>query len=215
MKNILLLLANGFESYEASVFIDVIGRNHLDGDGSTQLFTCGLRHEIKSSFNQQILVDFLVSEIDPDAFDALVIPGGFEEYNYFEDAYDEHFLKLIRVFNAQCKLIASVSFGALPIARADVLVNRRATTSVKNVAKQLELGSYVVNVIDEPIVSDFNVITSWSPFTAPDVAFLLLKRLTSEDQSNYIKEIMGFIPVIKDIRHHRWSHLSPWIHQAG
>lgn len=39
---------------------------------------------------------------------------------------------------------------------------------------------------------DKNIITSWSPATAMGVAFLLLKMLTSEENANYIKEIMGF-----------------------
>jgi len=32
MKRVLLLLANGFETYEASVFIDVLGWNLVDGE---------------------------------------------------------------------------------------------------------------------------------------------------------------------------------------
>ena len=50
MKKVLLLLAEGFEVFEASVFIDVFGWNLVEGDNSTQLFTCGLRKEINSSF---------------------------------------------------------------------------------------------------------------------------------------------------------------------
>ena len=34
MKKILLLLANGFEAYEASVFTDVFGWNRSRGDDS-------------------------------------------------------------------------------------------------------------------------------------------------------------------------------------
>jgi protein deglycase len=37
MKKVLLLLADGFEIYEASVFIDVIGWNLVEGDNSTQV----------------------------------------------------------------------------------------------------------------------------------------------------------------------------------
>lgn len=192
MKKVLLLLAEGFETYEASVFIDVIGWNQVDGDKSTQLFSCGLRREIKSSFNQRILVDYLVDEINTEDFDALAIPGGFEKFDFYRDAYDEDFLRLIRMFNAQSKIIASVCVGALPVARSGVLINRRATTYNLNTIRQKELGSYQVNVINEPIVTDCNVITSWNPSTAADVAFLLLERLTSKDQSNYIREIMGF-----------------------
>jgi len=63
MKRVLLLLADGFETFEASAFIDVIGWNLVYRDGSTELFTCGLRKEIKASFNQRLIVDYLVSEI--------------------------------------------------------------------------------------------------------------------------------------------------------
>ena len=188
----LLLLAEGFETYEASVFIDVIGWNQVDGDKSTQLYTCGLRHEIKSSFNQRVLVDYLVDEINTEDFDALAIPGGFAEFDFYRDAYNEDFLRLIRMFNAQSKIIASVCVAALPVARSGVLINRRATTYNLNSVRQEELRSYQVNVINEPVVTDCNVITSWNPSTATEVAFLLLERLTSRDQSNYIREIMGF-----------------------
>ncbi|MEI6140665.1 MAG: DJ-1/PfpI family protein [Mariniphaga sp.] len=192
MKKVLLLLADGFETLEASAFIDVIGWNLIEGDGTTQLFSCGLNREIKSSFNQRFTVDFLLDEIDPDSFDALAIPGGFEVYGFYKDAYDERFLNLIRSFNAQGKTISSICVGALPIARSGVLVNRNATTYNGNTVRQEALLSYKANLINEPIVVDGNIITSWNPSTALDVAFLLLERLTSKEQSNAIKQLMGF-----------------------
>jgi len=192
MKKVLLLLADGFETLEASAFIDVIGWNKVEGDGTIQLFSCGLRREVKSSFNQRVVVDYLIEDINTEEFDALAIPGGFEEYGFYKDAYSDEFLKLIRMFNAQSKIIASVCVGALPIARSGILINRRATTYNKNAVRIEELASYEVNVIEEPIVMDCNVITSWDPSTAPDVAFLLLERLTTKMQSDYIREIMGY-----------------------
>ena len=192
MKKVLLLLADGFETLEASAFIDVIGWNKVEGDGTIQLFSCGLRREVKSSFNQRVVVDYLIEDINTEIFDALAIPGGFEEYGFYKDAYSDEFLKLIRMFNAQSKIIASVCVGALPIARSGILINRRATTYNKNAVRIEELASYEVNVIEEPIVMDCNVITSWDPSTAPDVAFLLLERLTTKMQSDYIREIMGY-----------------------
>lgn len=114
MKKVLLLLAEGFETFEASVFIDVIGWNFVEGDRSTELFTCGIKKEIKSSFNQRFIVDYVTDEIDSNSFDALAIPGGFEEYGFYKDAYDEKFLDLIRIFKAENKIIASICVGALP-----------------------------------------------------------------------------------------------------
>lgn len=42
MKKVLLLLANGFEAYEASVFTDVFGWSLYEGDHSTELVSIGL-----------------------------------------------------------------------------------------------------------------------------------------------------------------------------
>ncbi len=57
MKKVLLLLANGFEAVEASVFTDVFGWNETDGDGTTKLITVGLRENLKCTFNfnQEVL----------------------------------------------------------------------------------------------------------------------------------------------------------------
>ena len=49
-----------------------------------------------------------------------------------------------------------------------------------------------VNVLNQPIVEDGNIITSWNPSTAMDVAFLLLEKLTSKENTNNIKKLMGF-----------------------
>ena len=192
MKRVLLLLAKGFETLEASAFIDVIGWNLIEGDGTTQLFTCGLEREIKTSFDQQFTVDYLINEIDTNSFDALAIPGGFEKYGFYEHAFDERFLNLIRTFDAQGKNIASICVGALPIARSGVLVNRNATTYNRNPVRQDVLRSCQVNLVNEPLVIDGNIITSWNPSTALDVAFLLLERLTSPEQCISIKQLMGF-----------------------
>jgi protein deglycase len=192
MKKVLLLLSEGFEIYEASVFIDVIGWNQIDGDGSTGLFTCGLTKEVKSTFGQKILVDYTIDEINTDDFEALAIPGGFEEYNFYQYAFTEPFLDLIRAFNGKNKLIASVCTGAMPIAKSGILNGRKGTTYNKNPRRQKMLSDMGVNVVQEPIVEDGNIITSWNPSTAMDVAFMLLERLTSPAQKQHIKELMGF-----------------------
>lgn len=192
MKKVLLLLANGFEFYEASVFIDVIGWNYLEGDRSTQLFTCGLTKNVNSTFGQQLIVDYTLGEVDLKGFDALAIPGGFSEYHFYKDAFDEEFLNVIREFNGTNKPIASICTGALPIGKSGVLAGRSGTTYHLNPIRQSMLGEFGVNVVQEPIVIDSNIITSWNPSTAMDVAFQLLEILTSLENKNEVKRLMGF-----------------------
>ena len=191
MKKVLLLLADGFEIFEASVFIDVIGWNLVEGDCSTQLFTCGLKKEIKSSFNQRFIVDFVVDEIDITLFDALAIPGGFEVYGFYDDAFDEKFLELIRSFKSNNKIIASICVGALPLGKSGILKDKKATT-YNNVVRREALQGFGVNVINEAIVIDDNVITSWNPSTAVNVALLLLEQLTTKNNADNIRKLMGF-----------------------
>jgi protein deglycase len=191
MKKVLLLLADGFETFEASVFIDVMGWNLVEGDNSTELFTCGLKKEIKSSFNQRFIVDYLIGDIDIGSFDALAIPGGFEVYGFYKDAYDEKFLNLIRGFKACNKFIASICVGALPLGKSGVLKGKKGTTYNSAIRREA-LQEFGVRVINQPIVIDDNVITSWNPSTAVDVALLLLEHLTTKNNADKVRQLMGF-----------------------
>jgi 4-methyl-5(b-hydroxyethyl)-thiazole monophosphate biosynthesis len=192
MKKVLLLLANGFEAVEASVFTDVIGWNKLEGDGTTDLITAGMRENLKCTWNFTVIPEMHISEVNIDEFDALAIPGGFEEAGFYEDAYSEEFLSIIREFDRAGKIIASICVGALPIGKSGVLVGRNATTY--NLGKrQKQLSEFGANVLgDEPIVVDKNIITSYNPSTAFDVAFNLLEMLTSKENCNNVKKLMGF-----------------------
>jgi 4-methyl-5(b-hydroxyethyl)-thiazole monophosphate biosynthesis len=192
MKKVLLLLADGFEIFEASVFIDVIGWNLIDGDKTTKLYTCGLRKELKSTFGQKLIVDFTIDEINVDEFSALAVPGGFEEYGFYQDAYSDEFTRLISEFNQRKKLISSICTGAFPVAKSGALIDRRGTTYNKNPIRQESLTKLGVTVVNQPIVVDGNITTSWNPSTAMDVAFLLLESLTSKENTQAVKSLMGF-----------------------
>jgi len=193
MKNVLLLLANGFETYEASVFIDVIGWNLVDGDKSTRLTSCGNTKEVVTSFGQKMIVDYTIEEINISEFDALAIPGGFEEYGFYTDAYSNEFKDLIIEFNNQNKPIASICVAALCVGNTGILRNRTATTYHGNEdTRQNQLRAQGAIVLNQPIVVDDNVITSWNPSTAITVALLLLEKLTSKENAHYIRQIMGF-----------------------
>jgi len=191
MKKVLLLLARGFEIYEASVFIDVIGWNYAAGDKSTELFTCGLTKEVTSTFDQKVIVDYLHDEIDIDEFDALAIPGGFEEFGFYDESYSEPFLKMIRDFNSMNKIIASICVAALPLGKSGILNGRKATTYNSHV-RRTALKQFNAEIINQPVVMDNNVITSWNPATAIEVALLLLQELTTTENANHIRNIMGF-----------------------
>lgn len=192
-KKVLVFLAKAFETMEFCVFIDVLGWARVDYGHKIFIDTCGFTNKVISTFNVPVIVDKTIGEINADDYDALAIPGGFGEFGFYEEAYDERLLKLIREFDSKGKIIASVCSGAFPIAKSGVLKNRRATTyHLKDGYWQNKLKEFGVNVVNERIVVDRNIITSYCPETAPDVAFELLKMLTSEEEMTIIKRAMGF-----------------------
>jgi 4-methyl-5(b-hydroxyethyl)-thiazole monophosphate biosynthesis len=189
----LLLLAKGFETMEFSVFVDVLGWARNDYGCDVQVETCGFKKEVMSTFNIPILVDRIIDEINVDEYDALAIPGGFEDYGFYEEAYDEKFLNLIREFDIKGKIIATICVAALPLGKSGVLKNRKATTyHLGNGYRQKQLAEFLVDVVNEPIVIDRNIITSYCPETASGVAFKLLELLTSKEQMEVVKKAMGF-----------------------
>jgi len=192
-KKVLLFLVKAFETMEFSVFIDVLGWARNDYGHNLFLETCGFTDKVISTFNVPVIVDKTIGEINVDEYDALAIPGGFGEFGFYEEAYDERFLKLIKEFNAKGKIIATICSAALPLGKSGVLKNRKATTyHLKEGFWQNKLKEFGVNVVNEPMVVDGNIITSYCPETAPNVAFELLKMLTSEEEMTVIKKAMGF-----------------------
>lgn len=189
-----MLLANGFESYEASVFTDVLGWNLFEGDRTTELVSVGMHPKLKCTWGYSNVPDRQLSDIDLSDYDALAIPGGFEEAGFYQDAFSEDFARVIREFNSQNKPIASICVAALALGNSGVLKGRRATTySYPNNPRQDQLAQMGVSVIrDQPLVVDNNIVTSSSPATALDVAFWLLERLTDSDNVNKVKGLMGF-----------------------
>ncbi|WP_019419696.1 DJ-1/PfpI family protein [Paenibacillus sp. OSY-SE] len=193
MKKILLLLADGFEAVEASMFTDVFGWNKWEGDGSTELVTVGFRKKLKCTWNFTIIPEKVISEINLEEFDALAIPGGFEEAGFYNDAFDERFLEIIRYFHSRQKPIASICVASLTLGKSGILYNRKATTySHPTSHRKEQLKTFGANVQNVPIVQDGHIITSSNPATGFDVAFLLLEKLTSEKNVKRIKELMGF-----------------------
>ncbi len=192
-KKVLLFLAQGFEAYEASVFTDVMGWSRSFGNEPVDLITTGLRPEIKCTWNLIVKPEIEFGEINIGEFDALAIPGGFESAGFYEDAYDERLLNLIREFDKEGKIIAAICVSALPVGKSGVLKGRKATTyDLLDGVRRKQLADFGAKIQDESIVIDKNIITSTGPSTGLDVAFKLLEILTNSENVDIVKKYMRF-----------------------
>jgi len=192
VKKVLVLLANGFEAYEASAFIDVLGWAGSFGDQPVKAVTAGLRESLTCTFGFRVMPEAVLGELSLDTFDALAIPGGFGTAGFYEEAFSEKFLEAIRFFNAKNRPIASVCVASLSLGMSGILKDRPATTYLLEARKKEQLAGMGALVQDTPLVRDKNVITSSSPGNAMDVAFMLLAMLTSQENADHVKKLMGF-----------------------
>lgn len=193
-KKVLLFLAQGFEAYEASVFTDVFGWSREAGFEQVGLVTTGLHPVIKCYWNLIVTPEVSFSEVCVDDYDALAIPGGAGDAGFYEDAYDERFLHLIREFHSKGKPIASICVGALPLGKAGVLNGRKATTwDLNDGVRRKQLADFGAILQHEQLVVDDGMITSTGPATSLGVAFKLLELLTGIENVNEIKRNMRFV----------------------
>ncbi|MCR5034524.1 MAG: DJ-1/PfpI family protein [Clostridia bacterium] len=217
---VMILALKGFEMLEFSAFADVLGWAKLEGGLDIEYDTAGFSREVRSTFDVPITVDRFLwrrgagvccpVDICEGDYDALAIPGGFEEYGYYEEAYRDETTMLIRAFHKAGKPIASICVGALALGNSGVLEGRKATTYTPDGSnrqtpqrshqqapqlshRQKQLAAFGADVqAGERIVIDGNLITSCGPSTATDVAFLLLQKLTDAESAEKVRKLMGF-----------------------
>ena len=193
MKKILLLLAQGFEEFEASVFTDVFGWSREHGTEGVDVVTGALESELKCTWNFTVIPQILIKNVDVDEYDGLAVPGGFERAGFYEDAFHDNYIQIIKSFHKRGKIIASICTGALPLGKSGILKGKKATTyHLMDGYRQNQLKEFGGLIDNKHIVVDDNIITSSSPATALDVAFLFLQLLTSIENVSMVKYHMGF-----------------------
>ena len=102
--------------------------------------------------------DLTIDEAIADDFDALIIPGGVRNPDQLR--MHPRVVELIRAFDRQGKPIAAICHGPWLLIEADLLRGRTATSwpSIRT-----DLRNAGANVVDEPAVTDGNIVTSRKP----------------------------------------------------
>lgn len=194
MKRVLLILPNAFELLEAATFIDVLGWANHYGEVPIETVTAGLRAELSGTFGGlRMQADQLLGDLVSRDFDALALPGGFEAFGFFEEAYDDLVLQMLRDFDESGKLVASICVGALPLGKSGILKGKKAVTYHRmGETRREQLAEFGAEVVDAEVVCDGNKITSTSPASAIEVALELLAQLTTKKNAEKIRYLMGF-----------------------
>lgn len=110
-----------------------------------------------------IKVDRTADQIKVSDYDAAFIPGG--AWNPDNLRADKDVIKFIRDFNSSGKLIAAICHAPVVLASADILKGRKLT-GYWNI--QVDLKNAGGTVLEQPVVTDGNLITSRHPIDVAD-----------------------------------------------
>src|SRR5947209_7232863 len=135
-----ILLERGAEVVLASLKLDPIQATVHDEPGKT------------------IRPDITVDEANADDFDALMLPGGVRNPDQLR--LHGNVIEMVRRFAVQGKPIGAICHGPWLLVEAD-LVRGRTVTSWPSI--RTDLRNAGGNVIEEPSVTDGNIVTSRKP----------------------------------------------------
>ena len=153
---VVMVLANNFEDSEA-----IDPKNHLEALGAEVVTVGPEKGTVSGKKGATLEVEKTFSEVSPDEFQMLVIPGGGapENLRIVDDA-----VAFTRRFVESGKPVGSICHGPQLLISADVLQGR-TVTSVNKIRDDIKNAGG--NYVDEELVVDDNLITSRVPKDLP------------------------------------------------
>ena len=177
---VVVLLAEGFEEMEAIIFVDVLRR------GLVEVTTASITDDkvIKASRNTTHISDKLLSELSPDDYDMLYLPGGMKgtEILITSVASKDFAIK----FENQSKFIAAICAAPNALRKWGVIKSETKFTAFPGSTKLAEGtgGFYTAKRIQE----DGNILTSMAPGSAFEFSLYILEKLTNHETRKKVEE---------------------------
>ena len=178
MPSILVLIADGFEEFEAVSIIDICRRAEIS------VSVCSLNLlDVKGANNIILKSDLLIKDInDTDSYDAVVLPGGDKNARSLKKSQSVN--KILKDFNTKNKLIASICASSIVLDSAGVISGDY--TCYPGYNNEITSGNFV----EQNVVQSANILTSRGPATSSDFAFKLVSILCDDEKSKRIKQQM-------------------------
>ena len=179
---VLIVATDGFEEWE------LFGpRQILQERGAEVVLASLTRDPIQATVHDKpgktIRPDLTIEEANAEDFDAVVLPGGVRNPDQLRLHGDV--IALIRLFAEQGKPVAAICHGPWLLVEADVLRDRTATSwpSIRT-----DLRNAGAAVVDEPAVTDGNIVTSRNPDDVEAFTDALIDLIESQPAVRRIDE---------------------------
>ena len=166
MSKVLVVLAPGFEEIEAVTVIDILRRADIE----TTIAGLDSQH-ITGSHQIQVQCDSTLSQINPEEFTHLFLPGG--QPGTKNLIRHEKVMELVISFHSKNKVLAAICAAPTVLQAAGILTGKRITSY------PTERGAFTSSIyLNDKVVSDSNIITGRGVGTAIDFALALVENIS-------------------------------------
>ncbi len=169
-KKIAILAGPDYEDMELQY-----PRYRLMEEGA-EVVVAGLGDETyKGKKGYPVTVDAQIADLNPNDYDAVVIPGGYAPDHMRRS---EDLLTFVREIHDQGKTVAAICHAPWVAVSAGILKGRRVTCGPAIKADVINAGA---DYVDEPVVVDGNLVTSRRPDDLPAFLPAVIDAIAAQD----------------------------------
>lgn len=178
---ILIVATDGFEEWELFGPREILQKRGAE----VVLASLSLRPiqaTVHDDPGRTIRPDLLIDDANCDDFDALILPGGVRNPDQLR--VHGNVIALVRRFAEQGKPVGAICHGPWLLVEADLLRDRTATSwpSIRT-----DLRNAGAKVVDEPAVTDGNIVTSRNPDDVEAFTNALIDLIENEPEVSEIR----------------------------
>lgn len=167
MKQVIMVISqNGFRDEEL-----FSPRQILENNGIEVKIVSTTLSDVVGAAGGKVKPDMLLSDVNPEDFDAVILIGGGASSQYWDDPLAH---KLVRDMDKKKRIVAAICIAPVTLARAGILKNKQATVWHSEAANIQKEGA---NYLARPVVRDGNIITASGPSAASDFGEEIAKAL--------------------------------------
>ena len=175
-----VFLADGFEEVEAIEPIDIMLRAGLD------VKTVSLGNEyVTGAHGIKVAADIMIDEVDCEAIDAIVLPGGAPGYENLDASESVH--AIINYAVAHGKYVCAICASPSILGKKMLLDGKKATCF-----PGFEETLYGAEVVSDKAVIDGKIITAKGAGAASEFGFAIVSALKDKATADKVKAIMQY-----------------------
>lgn len=181
MKRAVMLFAEGFETVEALMVVDILRR------GGVEVTMASITEEdyVTSSHGVRVEMDAVLGEVDVMEYDVILLPGGMPGTLHLGES--EAVKKAVLAMNDAGKIVAAICAAPGVLGKHGLLKGKKACSYPDH-----EVNLLGAEVSREPVVIDGNIVTSRGLGTAMEFALKLLELLDSREKADQIKQAIVY-----------------------